>query len=102
MTSNAWLVASTNGITGMIRPDGSVAAQAPLRRSDVLVESVALSRALTLGLRLDGWVGSVVWPLVVLLLLLGALAYRRDVQEEQTDGREGRDPAPAVVGKEDA
>ncbi len=71
------VVASTNGVTGVIRSDGSVVAQAPLRRSDVLVERVFLSDHLTPGLRIDGWVGWAVWPLVGLLLVLGALAYRR-------------------------
>ena len=76
------VVASTNGVTGVIRSDGSVAARSPLRHTDVLVERVDLSDALTLGLRLDGWIGRAVWPLVALLILLGVLAYRRRTAPE--------------------
>jgi apolipoprotein N-acyltransferase len=71
------VVASTNGVTGVIGSDGSVVARAPLRRTDVLVRQVDLSDQVTPGLRIDGWVGRAVWPLVVVLLLMGALAYRR-------------------------
>lgn len=76
------VVASTNGVTGVIRSDGTVSARSPLRRTDVLVERVDLSDALTLGLRIDGWTGRAVWPLVVVLILLGALAYRRRTEPE--------------------
>jgi apolipoprotein N-acyltransferase len=85
------VVASTNGVTGVIRADGSVVARSPLRRTDVLVEKVNLSDALTLGLRIDGWTGRAVWPLVALLILIGALAYRR---------RTAPGPTPAEGGEE--
>ena len=85
------VVASTNGVTGVIRSDGSVVARSPLRHTDVLVEPVNLSDALTPGLRIDGWTGRAVWPLVVVLILLGVLAYRR---------RTAPDPVPATAGEE--
>jgi hypothetical protein len=52
---------------------------------------VNLSDALTLGLRIDGWTGRAVWPLVALLILIGALAYRR---------RTAPGPTPAEGGEE--
>ena len=88
----ALVVASTTGVTGVIRADGSVVAQSPLRRTDVLVERVDLSDQLTWGLRIDGWTGRAVWPLVAVLIALGALAYRRRTEPEPT-------PATAEEGE---
>lgn len=82
-TGRDLVVASTNGVTGVIRSDGSVVARAPLRRTDVLVRTVRLSDAITAGLRIDGWVGAAVWPLVALILALGLLAYRRGPHREK-------------------
>ena len=73
-----WLtVASTNGRTGVIRPDGSVAATAPIRSTEVLLERVGLSTDLTPAMRMGAWptrlfIGSTLGALVA-----GAIAYRR-------------------------
>jgi len=85
------VVASTNGVTGVIRSDGSVVARSPLRRTDILVEPVFLSDALTPGLRIDGWIGAAVWPLALVILLSGVLAYRR---------RTGQEAAPRTTEEE--
>lgn len=73
-----WLtVASTNGRSGIIRPDGSVVATAPRQSTKVLVEQVGLSTDLTPAMWLGAWptrlfIGSTLGALVA-----GAIAYRR-------------------------
>ena len=51
------VVASTNGISGVIAPDGTVVAAAAQRTQDVLVEPVGLVAALTPAVRLGPWPG---------------------------------------------
>jgi apolipoprotein N-acyltransferase len=73
-----WLaVASTNGISGVIRPDGSVAAVAEPRTTSVLVEEVTLMSGVTPGVRLGAWPGRVLAALTCLGLLLSVVTYRR-------------------------
>ena len=59
----------------------------------LLTEIAALSDRITPGLRIDGWVGRAVWPLVVLLLVLGALTYRRRVPPEHRPADGGEEAA---------
>jgi apolipoprotein N-acyltransferase len=73
-----WLaVASTNGISGVIRPDGSVAAEAEPRTTSVLVEEVRLMSGLTPAVRLGAWPGRAFVLLTCVGLLLGLVTYRR-------------------------
>ena len=56
-----WLVvASTNGVSGVIAPDGSVVASADPRTQAALVETVGLDTAITPAVR----IGPVVGPAV--------------------------------------
>ena len=74
-----WLaVASTNGISGVIRPDGSVAAEAEPRPPSVLVEEVTLMSGLTPAVRLGAWPARVFILATCLGLLLGLVTYRRE------------------------
>ena len=59
-TGRAVAVASTNGISAIIGPDGSVVEQAALRRTGVLVAPMPLRDALTPAVRWGGATGSVV------------------------------------------
>ncbi|MDP3891217.1 nitrilase-related carbon-nitrogen hydrolase [Nocardioides sp.] len=68
-TGRAVVVASTNGITGIIAPNGEVIARAAVREATYLVEEVPLSTALTPAVR---WTG-VLHIAPVLLALLGLL-----------------------------
>lgn len=71
------VVASTNGLTGVISPDGEVLATADPLTQAVLVEQVGLRPGITPGVRLGGWL-SVLLPLVTALgLALCLLTYRR-------------------------
>ncbi len=72
------VVAATNGISGVIAPDGSVVARAPVRTSRVLVVPVTLGSGLTPGVRFGGAVEGGLW--VLAMVALGAawwLTYRR-------------------------
>jgi apolipoprotein N-acyltransferase len=82
------VVASTNGITGVIAPDGSVLAQADPRTQDVLLEQVGLRPGVTPGVRLGQWL-AVLLPLVTAVgLALRLVTYRRE-------RRPALEPAPA-------
>jgi len=88
-------VASTNGRSGVISPDGEVVATAPARTQAVLVESVGLLPGVTPGIRVGGWLG-VLLPLAAAAgLLLRALTYRR--VRSQT-AAPAASPEPALAG----
>jgi apolipoprotein N-acyltransferase len=77
-----WLaVASTNGISGIVAPDGSVVASTPRRTQDVLVDRVGLDGSITPGVALGPWTGRACIALTALGLLLaagvGGLPYAR-------------------------
>lgn len=73
-----WLtVASTNGVSGVISPDGEVVATADPRTTAVMVEQVGLITDITPGTRLGPWVGRACMAATLLGLLLATLAYRR-------------------------
>jgi apolipoprotein N-acyltransferase len=87
-------VASPNGLTGIIRPDGSVIAQAEPRTTSVLVEQVGLVSALTPAVRMGAWPGRV----VVALTLIGLLFIRRSYRPRRSvvpTAATGTDPAGA-------
>lgn len=74
-----WLVvASTNGTSGVIAPDGSVVATADRRTTAVLVEEVGLVDAVTPGIRVGPWVARLCIAVTLVGLLLATLAYRRE------------------------
>ena len=80
-TGRATVVASTNGVSGVIGADGEVVARAGLQETEVLVEELALHEALTPAVRM----GRLPWQVAVVatLLALGAalLPYRRARRE---------------------
>ena len=66
-------VASTNGVTGVIAPDGTVVDVAEPRTQDVLLQQVTLISSLTPATRIGPWTGrlAALMTLVGLLLALG-------------------------------
>ncbi len=79
--SGRWVaVASTNGVSGVIAPDGEVVATADPRTTDVLVERVGLVDDVTPGTRVGAWVARVCVLVTLVALLAGALTYRRSVR----------------------
>jgi apolipoprotein N-acyltransferase len=77
-TGRTVVVASTNGISGIIAPDGRVVARAPAQAQRVLEAPVEVRTGLTAGVRLGPWVQGVL-SLVSLISLTAALlvGYRR-------------------------
>jgi apolipoprotein N-acyltransferase len=90
-----WLaVASTNGISGVIAPDGTVAARSETRTTSVEVEEVALMSGLTPAVWLGAWPSRAFTLLTCLGLALGIVTYRRNGDStrraEISDGVESR------------
>ena len=83
------VVAAINGISGIVRPDGSVVASVPARGQEVLVETVGLSSTLTPAVRLGVWPARAALAFLVGHTLVVLIAYRRR-------GRGTRDVAPSL------
>jgi apolipoprotein N-acyltransferase len=84
--SGRWTaVATTNGVSGVIAPDGEVVAGADPRTQAVLLEEVQLIDELTPATRIGAWAGRVLGGLTLLGLLL-ALLVRRPVPAEEPAG----------------
>ncbi len=92
------LVAATNGVAGVIAPDGSVVAEAAPRTQEVLLEEVPLIAGQTPGVRVAVWIGRLSIAATLAGLLLGAIAYRR--RREPTPTAAG-DPRPTVTADSD-
>jgi apolipoprotein N-acyltransferase len=72
------VIASTNGISGIVAPDGRVVARAPQRRQVVLEHSVALLHARTPATVLGPWPEIVLSAISVITVLAAAgVGYRR-------------------------
>jgi apolipoprotein N-acyltransferase len=80
------LVAATNGVSGVVAPDGTVLDRAEPRTQAVLTEDVGLSSAITPAVWLGPWVGRLCAGVAVAALCLGLLTYRR----RQRRGEEAR------------
>jgi apolipoprotein N-acyltransferase len=76
-TGRTVVVAATNGISGIISPDGSVVVQTEQRTRAVLDERVTLADGVTLGVRLGFWVEALVSFAALVLLALAYLGRRR-------------------------
>ncbi len=72
------VVASTNGVTGVIAPDGSVVDRTERRTQDVVVETVELRGGRTPGLPVGGALRLLSLAATVLAVGWGVLAGRRD------------------------
>jgi apolipoprotein N-acyltransferase len=81
-------VASVNGRTGVIGPDGEVISAAEPRTTAVVEAQMSLDSSITPGTRVGHWVGRLAGPLTILALLVAVLGYRR------RRGSDVRDPAP--------
>ncbi len=79
-------VATTNGVSGIISPDGEVVASADPRTQAVLTEEVGLSSQITPAVRIDPWIGWAALAVTLLGLALALLPYRR--RQDATTGEE--------------
>ncbi len=81
-----WLaVASTNGVSGVIAPDGSVVTSAAPRTQAAMVETVGLDTAITPAVRIGPWSGRACIALAVLGLLLVLVPYRRNLTRDRAE-----------------
>jgi apolipoprotein N-acyltransferase len=76
-THRAVAVAATNGLSGLIGPDGEVLDTAAPRTQAVLVGTLPLSEVVTPGVRLGPWIGRGAVAVTLAVLLLGWVPYRR-------------------------
>jgi apolipoprotein N-acyltransferase len=89
-------VASTNGITGVIAPDGRVVYRLPRSSQGYLVERVPLTSAMPPGIRIGPWLGLGSVVVGVLALALPLVPYRRRSGDDpQRSAAPERDPALA-------
>ena len=88
------VVAAINGISGVVRPDGTVVASVPARGQEVLVEDVGLSTTRTLAVRLGVWPGRLVMLFLVLHTAVVLITYRRRRQRDRA-GHQLQQPAAA-------
>lgn len=97
------VVASTNGISGVIAPDGEVLATADPRTQAVLLEEVGLRPGVTPGVRIGGWL-MVLLPLAAAVgLVLCLVTYRRERRPgASTSPSEAEEPAAVGETEEKA
>jgi apolipoprotein N-acyltransferase len=81
-------VASTNGVSGVIAPDGDVVSIAEPRTQDVLLERVTLIETLTPATRIGPWSGRLA-ALVTFVGLLLAVGARRSDPEPELPPKQG-------------
>jgi len=102
METGRWVaVATTNGVSGIIDPDGEVMETADIRTRAVLLQQVGLTDALTPAMRLGPWTGRLAAGLTILGVLLVLLPYRRREQgaaEVAAPEELEPMPAPSTVG----
>jgi apolipoprotein N-acyltransferase len=83
-------VASVNGRTGIIGPDGAVLAAADPRTTAVVDAAVGLESSITPGTYVGHWVGRLAGPVTMVAVAVALLGYRR------RRGPEARQPAPTT------
>jgi apolipoprotein N-acyltransferase len=85
-------VASTNGVTGVIAPDGSVVDRLPRSSQGYVVERVSLTSAVPPGVRVGPWLGLGSIVVGALALAFALVPYRR---------RSGGDPQRSAAPERD-
>lgn len=89
-----WLaVASTNGVSGVIAPDGSVVSRAEPRTQAALVETVGLDAGITPAVRIGPWSGRLCIALTAVGLLLVLVPYPLSRTRRRAEG------APVAPGR---
>ena len=94
LETGRWVaVATTNGVSGIIGPDGEVLETADIRTRAVLLQRVGLTAELTPAMRIGPWSGRLAAGLTVLGLLLVLIPYRRRRQDVDEGGSASEEPA---------
>jgi len=95
LETGRWVaVATTNGVSGIIAPDGHVMSTADIRTRAVLVEQVGLTDALTPAVRIGSWSGRMAVLLTAVGIALCLLPYRRRGQQDADSGEDASTPLP--------
>ncbi|MBA2559503.1 MAG: apolipoprotein N-acyltransferase, partial [Propionibacteriales bacterium] len=76
-TGRSVVIAATDGISGIIAPDGTVLSSTGQRTREVLTERVPLGDGLTLGVRIGGWLKTVLSALALVLAVRAYVGRRR-------------------------
>jgi apolipoprotein N-acyltransferase len=76
-TGRSVVVAATNGISGIIEPDGSIVAATEQRTQEVLAEEVQLADHRTPAMRIGGWLKGVLSVIALALTVYAYLGRRR-------------------------
>jgi apolipoprotein N-acyltransferase len=93
-TSRYVVVAATNGISGIVAPDGSVVQRAPERQTVVLERDVPLRTVITPAIRLSSWLELVISGVAVVAALVALVRSRRRGRPEPPQPQQ----APVPVG----
>ena len=81
---------ATNGVSGIIAPDGTVVDRAPVKETAVLERDVPLRDGLTPALRFSRW-----WELAMLLVAAGAVSVT--IAQDRRARRAARVPSSAAA-----
>jgi apolipoprotein N-acyltransferase len=95
-TGRSLVVASTNGVTGVVAPDGSVVASAEPRTQAALVERLDLASSVTPAVRIGPWSGRLLMVVTIAGLIAALVPYRRSRDRQRADD------APVRSGLADA
>jgi apolipoprotein N-acyltransferase len=88
------VVVATNGVSGIIAPDGRVVQRAPVRTQTVLEADVPLRSDLTPAVRLGGWLQGVLVALAGLAVLSTVVSDRRRRARQAASDDPEPTPAP--------
>jgi apolipoprotein N-acyltransferase len=88
------VVVATNGVSGIVAPDGRLLDRAPVRRTVILEDDVPLLTSLTPAVRLGRW-GDVVLALAAALALGASLVLERRGRRDPDSPREP-EPGPSL------
>jgi apolipoprotein N-acyltransferase len=91
-------VVATNGVSGLIAPDGSVVQRAPVRETAVLEADVPLLTQVTVGVRVARWVEALLVVLALGAVLAAVVGSRRRSRSEPSPGAAGDVVEPSGAG----
>ena len=84
LETGRWVVvAAVNGISGVVRPDGSVVTSAGAQTPAVLVETVGLGSTITPAVRIGVWPARLVLIFLALHAVTGLVTYRRRRRDDR-------------------
>ena len=89
------VVVATNGVSGIVAPDGSVVERAPVRETAVLEADVPLLTHVTVGVRIARWVEALLVVTALGALVVATLRSRRSRRSRQ-DAAGTAAPVPAA------